>query len=213
MSQASVILPGSPLTGADAAADMNAAWAAMISKFSGGSAPTAGPGAAAAIVKGQWWLDTSITPHLLKMYDGTNWVPILTTFDPTTHSCSIWNNILGFAKTVDLNTVGDTHIFLSLPTTNWLFEGVWVVNKGTTASLTNAQFGLFSAAAGGGTALVAGGTALSSITSDTINTATNAFVSVSNTVAYNFTSVYFRVTTQQGAAATADVYITGHPLP
>src|SRR5258707_3559751 len=80
MSQAPVILPGSPLTGAAAAADMNAAWAAMISQFSENSAPTLGPGASGALVEGQYWLNTTAAgtisaPHVLNRWNGTIWVP------------------------------------------------------------------------------------------------------------------------------------------
>ena len=81
MSQAAVILPGSPLTGAAAAADMNAAWAAMISKFQGASAPTLGPGTLGALVEGQDWLSTA-SPNVLSMYSGTAFRPWLT-IDPT----------------------------------------------------------------------------------------------------------------------------------
>ena len=76
MSQAPVILPGSPLTGAAAAADMNAAWAAMISMFSGTTAPTLGPGASGALVVGQDWLNTSITPYIWNKWDGVTWTTV-----------------------------------------------------------------------------------------------------------------------------------------
>src|SRR5258706_2315740 len=95
MSQAAVILPGSPLTGAAAAADMNAAWAGMTSKFSGVTAPTLGPGTLGALVAGQDWLDTSVNPYVWRVWDGTQWV-VHGFIDPTNHlsnSALSWRNI------------------------------------------------------------------------------------------------------------------------
>src|SRR6266436_4591398 len=97
MSQAPVILPGSPLTGAAAAGDMNAAWAAMISLFSGATAPTLGPGASGALVEGQPWLDTSLSVHVWKVWDGTTWC-LHAAIDPASHSATpplSWRNIIG----------------------------------------------------------------------------------------------------------------------
>jgi hypothetical protein len=76
MSQASVILPGSPLSGSAMVGDINASFAAAISHFSGASAPTLGPGGSGALVAGQMWLNTSATPSILNIYDGANWCPI-----------------------------------------------------------------------------------------------------------------------------------------
>src|SRR5258708_5030093 len=81
MAQSPAILPGSPLAGSAMVGDINAAGAAIISKFSGTVAPTLGPGGAGAVVEGQWWLDTSTTPRVLRMFDGTLWVPLLTLDD------------------------------------------------------------------------------------------------------------------------------------
>ena len=92
MSQSAVILPGSPLTGAAAAADINAAWAAIISQFSGNSAPTLGPGAAGALVEGQYWLDTSVNPNMLRQWDGTTWCAV-ETIDATAHAVTVQNAI------------------------------------------------------------------------------------------------------------------------
>jgi hypothetical protein len=97
MSQAPVILPGAPLTGAQAAADMNAAWAAMISLFSGTAAPTQGPGASGALVEGQDWLDTSMTPNVWRKWDGAAWCPFAT-IDTTNHVLATplsWRNVMG----------------------------------------------------------------------------------------------------------------------
>jgi hypothetical protein len=79
------------------AADINAAWAAQISLFSGTSAPTLGPGASSALVAGQFWMNTTVSQYVLNVYDGTNWCPFLT-IDSSAHTATDpgqWRNILG----------------------------------------------------------------------------------------------------------------------
>ncbi len=122
----------------------------------------------------------------------------------------------GYALNVDLNAGStDTAIAIRSPTTNYRVNAVFVRNKGTTASLTTATAGLFSAAAGAGLALAAT-QALSAITSNAIGTDAN-FLQMTATIAgrtaINNTTLYFRVGTAQGAAATGDVYVYIVPLP
>lgn len=89
MSQGALQVPTTPpLPGATAVAAINTAIAALASISSGTAAPTLGPGAASALVKGQLWLDTTTAAaNLLKMYDGTSWVTIFT-FDTSAHTAS-----------------------------------------------------------------------------------------------------------------------------
>lgn len=119
----------------------------------------------------------------------------------------------GFANNVNFNAVGDTQITITAPTGNYRINSITIVNQGATAALNVAQYGLFSAAGGGGTALVAGGTAMNSITSNTVNTAVNHLVNATVTATWNLSSVFFRITTAQGAAASGSVYIIIQPLP
>jgi hypothetical protein len=65
----------SPLTGANEVAQTNTALAALASMSSGTVAPTLGPGISGALVEGQIWLNTSVTPHRVFEYNGTAWVP------------------------------------------------------------------------------------------------------------------------------------------
>jgi hypothetical protein len=62
------------VSGLTFAQDVNSAIAALISSNSGASAPATDCSAAA--VKGQIWLDTSVTPSVLKQYDGTSWIAL-----------------------------------------------------------------------------------------------------------------------------------------
>jgi hypothetical protein len=122
--------------------------------------------------------------------------------------------LLGYAIGVDFNAVADTAITINLPYGWWRLSVVGFTNTGTTASLTTAQYGLFTAAGGAGTALVSSGTALSGLTSNTINTNGSYGQTAASVSAYlNLTTVYFRVTQAQGAAASGNVYIIGFYLP
>jgi hypothetical protein len=125
------------------------------------------------------------------------------------------NEFAGVANNVNFNAIADTQIPIVSPTPNYRIAGFLIQNTGTTASLTVAQFGIFTAAAGGGTALVASGTAMSGMTSNAINTNTNAvsFNSTQAATAVNYTSVFFRITTPQGAAASGNVYVWIQPYP
>ncbi len=62
------------VSGLTFAQKVNDAFAALISGNSGASAPSTD--CSAAPVKGQIWLDTSVTPNVERRYDGTNWVAV-----------------------------------------------------------------------------------------------------------------------------------------
>lgn len=128
----------------------------------------------------------------------------------------ISNVLAGYAKNIDLNAVADTIITLVLPpgVTMYRLSISLLYNHGTTASLTTARAGLFSAAAGGGTAILAD-QVLSGLTSNALNT-NGALLGMANTLstaAINFNPVYFRVGTAQGAAASGDFYFYVFPVP
>lgn len=115
---------------------------------------------------------------------------------------------------VNFNTANtDTAITITSPTT--LYRFVSVIFSSPTASLSTANWGLFSAAGGGGTQLFAAGQAMT-ITTAAANVNNNFqavnFANVS-TFAINFTTLFFRVGTAQGSPATANVSISIEPLP
>lgn len=94
--------------------DINAGLAAIISSNSGSSAPATD--CSGAPVKGQPWLDTSVTPNHLRLYDGTNWLD-LGAVDATNH---IWTPPVGggtatvaSASTADLCSVPQGVVSLS----------------------------------------------------------------------------------------------------
>jgi hypothetical protein len=81
---------------------MNDAIAALTSFFSGASPPSTD--CSAAPVKGQVWLDTSVTPNVEKRYDGTNWV-VVGAIDSVNH---VWSPPVGGGSTsITANTTTD----------------------------------------------------------------------------------------------------------
>lgn len=131
-----------------------------------------------------------------------------------------FNSINGMrlpAVSVNFNTANtDYPIIVALPVgyTRYQLASVRVVNTGTTASLTTATAGLFTDAAGAGAALVASGTALSGCTSNAVNTNGGvAGLTVALATAWlTDTTLFFRVQTAQGAAASGSVSLQIVPL-
>lgn len=116
------------------------------------------------------------------------------------------------AVAVNFNAVADYQVSVVLPPgfTSFRIASAIIINTGTTASLTTAQYGIFSAAAGGGTALVASGTALSGITTNLPGTAAGlAAASLGPANSYwtlaTLPIIYFRITQAQGAAASGTI--------
>ncbi len=133
-------------------------------------------------------------------------------FPPTGFICLI-------AKGVNFNAGNtDTVMPVYLPPgfTRYLVSTVRI--SGASGSLTTATVGLFTAAAAGGTAVIASPTAVTvaSGTDGAANSAQAISGSSINTVQWKQATtpnLYFRVMTPQGSAATADVYVTIIPLP
>lgn len=119
----------------------------------------------------------------------------------------------GYIKGVNLNSANtDNLITITSPTTNWVVQSILLVNNGTTASLTTARAGVFSSTGGGGT-VVAADLALSTCTSNAVNTAAGICALPAFSDWFNLTQVYFRTSTAQGAAASGDVYVWIRPIP
>lgn len=119
---------------------------------------------------------------------------------------------------VNFNTAGDTQIPLALPAwaTRYLVEGVRISNANHT--LVTATAGVFTAASGGGVAVVTAASAITvSATADATNNNSQAMtVNNANTLSYTLASqpiLYFKIGTPEGTAATATVTVTITPLP
>lgn len=118
--------------------------------------------------------------------------------------------------TLDLNSVGaeknfTSAIVLPSPATRFRIATIGVINTGTTASLTTAQLGVYSATGGGGTAYA---TALA-LTACTANSSPNAgqfcapsLGTLATRIFSSGASIFVRTDTAQGAAATGDILLT-----
>lgn len=110
--------------------DINAGIKALISSNSGASAPATDCSGLA--LAGQFWLDTSVTPYVLKNYDGTSWLS-LGTIDNTNH---VWTPPIGggtnsvtAASTTDLCSVPQGYVTISGNTTITAFGSSCVAGQ------------------------------------------------------------------------------------
>lgn len=119
------------------------------------------------------------------------------------------------ATGVNFNSTNtDTAISVVLPVgvTNYLVATVRIANA--SASISTATWGLFSATGGGGTAIEGAGQTISVTTAaaNTNNNSMSATPTNAATQSFNFATLYFRVGTAQGSAATGDVMVTIVPI-
>jgi hypothetical protein len=123
----------------------------------------------------------------------------------------------GYSVSVNANAVGDTIIPIECATPNFRISSFVIQNVGTTASLTAAQFGIFTGAGATGITISAAGQSLAALTSNTtgVNGAiiSAAPATLTSGVLAATTQLFFRITTAQGAAATLRVYAIIQPLP
>ncbi len=128
--------------------------------------------------------------------------------------------VLASRVTVDFNVANtDTAIPIVLPVGLTRYRIGITANvageiSGASASISTATYGLFTATGGGGVAIVAAGQAIA-LTSASENTSNNMASVVGTTtgvISYNATTLYFRVGTAQGSAATATVIIFYTPV-
>lgn len=104
--QGSLCMPTSgTVSGLTFAQDVNAAFQALVTASSGTSAPTNPCGGVP--VKGQIWLDTSTTPHVFKVYDGTSW-QVQASVDQTNH---IWTPPVGGGVATTLASSATTDLW------------------------------------------------------------------------------------------------------
>lgn len=96
------------VSGLTFAQDVNAAVAALISSNSGASAPLTD--CTAVPIKGQVWLDTSVTPNALRQYDGTSWV-FLAALDSSNH---LWAPQVGGGAATIASSSGVTDIWANV---------------------------------------------------------------------------------------------------
>jgi hypothetical protein len=120
--------------------------------------------------------------------------------------------LLGKLISADMNSTSDQRIVMFSNPSKFILRRIVVTNA--SISLTTAAGGVYTAASKGGTAVVASSQAYSSLTASTLflDLTLSATGSASTTVKSSIPNLYLSLTTAQGAAATADVYVYGDIL-
>jgi hypothetical protein len=122
-------------------------------------------------------------------------------------------NFLGKLIGANMNVTTDQAIALSEYGLDPAYTKLYVdriVVTNASVSLTTAVGGVYTAASKGGTALVANTQAYSGLTAATL--AIELTLAAARPIITPPGSVYFSLTTAQGAAATADIYVFGTVL-
>jgi len=117
------------------------------------------------------------------------------------------------AKGVSANLVADTPLLIPLPPGFTRYRVARVTLLAPSVSLTAAQAALYNAASGGGVAICSP-QALSGLTASTPATAGNAIdltLALAAATFFTATTLFFRITTGQGSAATVDVILHIQP--
>jgi hypothetical protein len=120
--------------------------------------------------------------------------------------------LLGKLIAANMNVTTDQQITMFSNPSKFVLRRIVVTNAST--SLSTAAGGIYTAVSKGGTAVVAASQAYSTLTTSalfldlTLNTAGNANITVKSSVP----NLYLSLTTAQGGAATADVYVYGDIL-
>lgn len=116
--------------------------------------------------------------------------------------------IIGTKIGANMNVTTDQAIPITrIGSQKYLITKIVVTNA--SISLTTAAGGVYQTTSKGGTAIVASSQAYSALSATT--TALNLTLAINRT--YTLDNIYLSLTTAQGAAATADVYVFGVILP
>lgn len=120
--------------------------------------------------------------------------------------------LLGKLISANMNSTSDQRIVMFSNPSKFILRRIVVTNA--SISLTTAAGGVYTAASKGGTAVVASSQAYSSLSASTLflDLTLSTTGSASTTVKSSIPNLYLSLTTAQGAAATADVYVYGDIL-
>jgi len=114
----------------------------------------------------------------------------------------------------NFNATSDQAIPISFPSAYYMLDAIAVDNA--SLSLDTAAGGFYTAASKGGVALVANSQAYSTLTAAAANASGSAMLatiaSAGQNNQLNLRTIYFSLTTPQGAAATADIRVYCRPL-
>lgn len=116
--------------------------------------------------------------------------------------------LIGTKLSANFNVTTDQAIPITrIGSQKYLITKIVVTNA--SISLTTAAGGFYQTTSKGGTAIVANSQTYSALSATT--TALNVTLAINRT--YTLDNIYFSLTTAQGAAATADIYVFGIVLP
>lgn len=168
----------------------------VLNNVSASTDPTTTSDSAAGYQVGSTWFNSTSSVQW-KCLDATAsaaiWVPIEA-------------NFIGRLIGANMNVTTDQAIPLFIPATKTFLVRKIAV-KNASISLTTAVGGVYPAASKGGTPLVANTQVYSSLSAATKEV--DLTMAVTTTVQAAATPLYLSLTTAQGAAATADVYVYG----
>jgi hypothetical protein len=114
--------------------------------------------------------------------------------------------LLGALYSANFNVTTDQLIALPYLISGVSFQVRRITARNASVSLTTAAGGVYTAASKGGTAIVANSQAYSGLTTSTKSLDLTLAANIVNPAS---TPIYLSLTTAQGAAATADVYVYG----
>ena len=120
--------------------------------------------------------------------------------------------LLGKLIGANMNSTADQQITMFSNPSKFILRRIVVTNA--SISLSTAAGGVYTAVSKGGTAVVAAAQAYSSLTTSALflDLTLSTTSSASTTVKSSIPNLYLSLTTAQGAAATADVYVYGDIL-
>lgn len=114
----------------------------------------------------------------------------------------------------NFNSTADQAISVSVPSNRYRLDAITI--SGASVSLTTAAGGFYTGAAKSGTTLVAASQAYSTLTAAAVNAAGSLLAATlgagATTSMLDVSTIYFSLTTAQGAAATADIRLSCQPL-
>lgn len=109
-------IPGTELL-ATSRGNLNSAFDALATKFSGTSAP-------GSPITGQWWLDTNLSPaSVLKIYDGTTWRTILSAININGGGVILRDGSVAFTGDVDFGSQKGVNVASGTASTDLLNKG------------------------------------------------------------------------------------------
>jgi len=118
--------------------------------------------------------------------------------------------LIGSLIGANFNSTADQQITITHPYSKVQIQSIRVTNAST--SLTTAAGGIYTGASKSGTTIIAASQVYSALTASNLVLTPPVSSPASLTAFDNTLTLYFSLTTAQGATATADIYVFGIPF-